>query len=67
MPRSFCPACLTHCRVDANQLGHRVICPECGSKFTAVHEERRPLNPIGALTGVLIVVALGVVTLLAYR
>jgi hypothetical protein len=58
---------LTYCRVRADQLGYRVICPECRSKFTAVRESSRHINAVGAATGVLIVVALGIVIMLKLR
>jgi predicted Zn finger-like uncharacterized protein len=67
MPDAFCPACLTYCRVRADQLGRRVICPKCGSKFTAVRTPGKRIGIAGTLLVVLLAVAVIVLAALRLR
>jgi hypothetical protein len=61
MPTAFCASCLTNSRVRADQLGRRVICPKCRTKFTAVRPTPIQFNPVFAAMAMLGVAAIAIV------
>ncbi len=60
MPKAFCPACLTTPHVRPKQLGHKVICPECGNKFVAVGPAPWRPHPIWVAVVLLFIAAVAI-------
>jgi hypothetical protein len=57
---------LTYCHVHSDQLGRRVVCPDCKSKFVAVAATRRRFNPVVVAAIAFVVIGGAVVWTVAF-